>query len=69
MDEAEWVRPIVGLAVIGVVIVGDGRGSRESCGDKFGEVKALELVGVVGRDVCFIALRNGVVAFAIVDGT
>ena len=42
------------------VEVDDGRGTREIWGDMVGElVKAVELVGVVGRDGCFIALRSG----------
>jgi len=39
----------------GVVGAGDGNGARDICGDVFEDT----LVGVPGRDGCFIALRSG----------
>lgn len=40
---------------VGVVGEGDGNGTRDICGDVLEDA----LVGVPGRDGCFIALRSG----------
>jgi hypothetical protein len=43
---------------VGVVGEGDGNGTRDICGEVT-EVFEDALVGVLGRDGCFIALRSG----------